>query len=66
VSSAEGIETCRFGWRAVNGHACESAIWLARVMQRQGWQGVPKPCSPRCPVTQAFPAPRPRSPELIK
>jgi hypothetical protein len=54
VTSAEGIETCRYGWPEVAGHPCETAIWQARVLQQHGWTGHPAPCTPRCPVAVAF------------
>jgi very-short-patch-repair endonuclease len=52
VSSAEGIETCRYGWRDVYVTTCETAIWQARVLRQHGWQGTPTPCSPSCPVAE--------------
>ena len=54
VSSAEGIQTCRYVWRDVYGRPCETAIWQARVLRSRGWQGLPRQCSPGCPVAEAF------------
>jgi predicted transcriptional regulator of viral defense system len=56
VSSAEGIETCRLDVPAVYGRSCESALWVARVLRQHGWQEVPSPCCPTCPIDKAFPA----------
>jgi predicted transcriptional regulator of viral defense system len=54
VSSAEGIETCRYGWPEVAGQPCETALWQARVLRRHGWKGSPTSCGPGCPVGRAF------------
>jgi predicted transcriptional regulator of viral defense system len=51
---ARGVETCRYGWRDVYAHPCETALLLARILQRRGWRGAPKPCSARCPVRRTF------------
>ena len=53
VTSAEGIETVRYGWSEVSGAACETALWQARVLRRHGWQGAPVACSPGCPAGRA-------------
>jgi predicted transcriptional regulator of viral defense system len=50
LGNAEGVRTCRYGWRDVYAHACETALLQARILQRQGWRGRAKPCSRRCPV----------------
>jgi hypothetical protein len=43
-------ETTRYGWRDVYGHPCETALLQARILQKRGWTGQPRPCSPACPV----------------
>ena len=50
VASAEGIQTCRYVWEDVNERPCETAILQARVLWQRGWQGIPVPCGPGCPV----------------
>jgi hypothetical protein len=49
-ASAEGVRTCRYTWRDVCGHPCETALLQARILRRHGWQGTIKPCSARCPA----------------
>jgi hypothetical protein len=51
---ARGVQTSRYGWRDVYAHPCETAVLQARILQRRGWKGTPRPCSPRCPVGRAF------------
>lgn len=54
VASAEGVQTCRYGWSSVAGHPCETAVLQARVLRERGWRGTPHPCRPGCPVVGAF------------
>ena len=49
-ASARGVQTCRYSWRDVYAHPCETAILQAQILQRRGWRGTPRPCSARCPV----------------
>jgi predicted transcriptional regulator of viral defense system len=49
-AGAQGIQTTRYGWRDVYGHACETAVLQARILRRRGWPGSPRPCSSSCPV----------------
>lgn len=49
-AGAQGVQTARYGWRDVYGHACETALLQSRILRRRGWRGTPRPCSPRCPV----------------
>jgi very-short-patch-repair endonuclease len=42
-----GVWTLRFGWHDVRGQPCEVARQVARLLQRNGWTGSPRPC-PRC------------------
>jgi predicted transcriptional regulator of viral defense system len=50
MASAQGVLTCRYGWRDIYAHACETAQLQARILRLRGWRGTPKPCSARCPV----------------
>jgi hypothetical protein len=50
TAHALGIQTCRYGWRDVVGHPCETAQLHAQVLKRHGWLGQPRPCSRDCPV----------------
>jgi len=49
-AGAQGVLTCRYGWRDVYAHACRTALLQAQVLRRRGWRGNPKPCSAGCPV----------------
>jgi hypothetical protein len=49
-AGARGIQTTRYGWRDVYGHACETALLQAQILRQRGWTGTPRPCSGRCPV----------------
>ncbi len=43
--------TVRLGWRQVYRHPCRTAVKLAAVLRRLGWDGVPVPCGePGCLV----------------
>ncbi len=53
-AGVRGVYTSRYGWRDVYAHACETALSQARILRSRGWQGTPKPCSPRCPVGRAW------------
>jgi predicted transcriptional regulator of viral defense system len=55
-ASARGVETCRYGWRDIYAHPCETALLQAQILRRRGWLGTPRPCSARCPVGRAWPA----------
>jgi hypothetical protein len=50
AAAADGQQTLRYGWVRVNQEPCVIAAEVARVLQRRGWQGRPRPCSPGCPV----------------
>lgn len=54
-ASARGVQTCRYGWRDVYAHPCETALLQAQVLRQRGWLGTPRPCSARCPVGRAWP-----------
>ena len=53
-AGAQGVQTCRYDWRDVYAHPCQTALLQAQVLRRRGWRGTPKPCSPGCPVGRAF------------
>ena len=53
-AGAQGVQTCRYGWRDVYARACQTALLQAQVLRRRGWRGTPKPCSAGCPVGRAF------------
>jgi Transcriptional regulator, AbiEi antitoxin len=53
-AGAQGVQTCRYDWRDVYAHACQTALLQAQVLRRRGWRGTPKPCSAGCPVGRAF------------
>lgn len=55
-----GIYTARYGWRAVYGHPCETAVLQAKILQERGWRGTPRPCSADCPVGREWPEARRR------
>jgi predicted transcriptional regulator of viral defense system len=50
MAHALGVQTCRYGWRDVVGHPCETAQLHAQILKRHGWLGQPRPCSRDCPV----------------
>jgi predicted transcriptional regulator of viral defense system len=52
---ARGVETCRYGWRDVYAHPCETALLLVQILRLRGWRGHPRPCSSRCPVRSEWP-----------
>jgi predicted transcriptional regulator of viral defense system len=57
-ANARGIATARYGWRDVHGHACETAVLQAQILQQRGWRGTPRPCSRNCPVGRQWPGGR--------
>ena len=57
-AGAQGIQTTRYGWRDVYGHACETAVLQAQILRLRGWPGTPRPCSERCPVGREWPGTR--------
>ena len=54
-AGVQGIQTTRYGWRDVYGHACQTALLQARILRRRGWPGTPRPCSADCPVGREWP-----------
>jgi hypothetical protein len=59
AAAVDGQQTLRYGWTQVKWEACATAVEVARVLRRHGWDGWPRPCSPGCPV-QSGPARHPR------
>jgi very-short-patch-repair endonuclease len=57
VASAHGIQTSRYDWTDINEGACRTAVLQAQVLRERGWDGVPIPCEPGCPVGATFPPP---------
>jgi len=53
-----GTRTLRYGWPDATQHRCRTAAEIAAALRRQGWKGSPRPCSPTCPVTKAYPSDR--------
>src|ERR1700683_1039040 len=55
LAGTQGVQTCRYTWRDVYSHPCETAARQAQILRRRGWQGTPKPCSADCPVGRGWP-----------
>lgn len=55
LAGAQGVQTCRYTWRDIYGHPCETAALQAQILRQRGWRGTPKPCSARCPVGRGWP-----------
>ena len=53
-ASARGVQTCRYDWQDIYAHPCETALLQAQILRQRGWRGIPRPCSPSCPVGRAF------------
>jgi hypothetical protein len=54
AAAVGGQQTLRYGWTQVRWEACATAVEVAKVLRRRGWDGWPRPCSPGCPVQRAF------------
>jgi predicted transcriptional regulator of viral defense system len=55
LAGAQGVQTCRYTWRNVYAHPCETAALQAQILRQRGWPGTPKPCSAACPVGRGWP-----------
>jgi predicted transcriptional regulator of viral defense system len=55
LAGTQGVQTCRYTWRDVYFHPCETAARQAQILRRRGWPGTPKPCSADCPVGRGWP-----------
>jgi hypothetical protein len=58
AAAVDGQQTLRYGWTEVTRLACKTAAQVAQVLRVHGWDGLPRPCSPGCPVALAFSEPR--------
>ncbi len=50
AAAVDGQQTLRYGWPQVKWEACATAAEVAGVLRRRGWEGLPRACSPGCPV----------------
>ena len=50
ATAVGGARTVRMGWGQVYDRPCRTAAAVARLLQRGGWPGMPKPCSPDCAI----------------
>ncbi|HTQ92813.1 MAG TPA: hypothetical protein VMK84_25290 [Streptosporangiaceae bacterium] len=55
AAAADGKQSLRYGWSQVKWQPCETAAEVARVLRLHGWKGIPRPCSPGCPVQRDLP-----------
>jgi predicted transcriptional regulator of viral defense system len=55
LAGTQGVQTCRYTWRDVYLHPCETAARQAQILRQRGWPGTPKPCSAGCPVGRGWP-----------
>lgn len=53
AAAAVGMQSLRYGWAEVKWEACATAVEVAKVLRRHGWEGRPRPCSPGCAVRSA-------------
>ena len=44
----QGTETLRYGWPDATENRCRTAVEIAAVLRRHGWEGTIRPCSPAC------------------
>ncbi len=54
AAAMNGQQSLRYGWTHVRWHPCATALQVAAVLRRHGWDGWPRPCSPGCPVERAL------------
>jgi hypothetical protein len=54
AAAVDGHQSLRYGWTHVRWHPCATALQVAAVLRRHGWDGWPRPCSPGCPVERAL------------
>lgn len=50
VTIAAGMQPLRYGWADVYGNPCGTAAEVAKILKQNGWEGIPRRCSPDCPV----------------
>lgn len=53
AAAVDGQQSLRYGWQDVRWHPCVTALQVAVVLRRRGWDGWPRPCAPGCPVQRA-------------
>lgn len=51
AAAADGNQSLRYDWGDVRWHPCVTAAQVATVLRKHGWAGIPRPCSPGCPVS---------------
>ncbi len=54
AAAEDGQQSLRYGWEQVRWHPCATALQVATVLKRHGWDGWPRPCSPGCLVERAL------------
>jgi len=50
AAAALGLQSLRYGWSDVRQRPCDTAVEVAKVLRRHGWDAEPRPCSLRCKV----------------
>jgi len=55
AAAADGMQSLRYGWTDVTRRPCKTAVEVARVLRRHGWNGWLRPCSSDCPVKEFLP-----------
>lgn len=55
AAAADGQQSLRYDWAQVTRQACATAVEVAKVLRRHGWDGWPRPCTPGCPVPREMP-----------
>jgi hypothetical protein len=57
AAAAGGMQSLRYGWNDVRRQPCVTAVQVAAVLRRHGWDSLPRPCSPGCPAERVLTAP---------
>jgi len=57
AAAADGQQSLRYGWNDVRRQPCATAMQVAAVLRRHGWDSPPRPCSPGCPVERVLTTP---------
>ncbi len=55
AAAADGQQSLRYDWAQVKWKACATAVEVAKVLRRHGWDGWLRPCTPGCPVPREMP-----------
>jgi hypothetical protein len=53
AAAVGGLQSLRCGWNDVRRQPCATAVQVARVLRRRGWDGHLRSCSPVCPAERA-------------